>query len=146
MSARPTPQRPRAPIGPERGSATAEPRAAFAATADPIDRAHLARYSLGSPTLEREILGLFLAQLPLSIEQLRFAATDREWQVAAHTIKGSARAVGAGQVARLALAAEQTSGAADEDERDRLLSALEEACEVVESYVEGAFPPERAPT
>lgn len=145
MSARPTPHRPGAPIGPHRGSATAEQQAAFAAAADPIDRAHLARYSLGSPTLEREILGLFLAQLPLSIEQLRFAATDREWQVAAHTIKGSARAVGAWQVARLALEAEQTSGAADEEERDRLLYALEDACEVVQAYVGEAFPPERTP-
>src|SRR5689334_13235653 len=71
--------------------------------ADPIDRAHLGRYTLGSLTLEREVLGLFLAQLPLSIEQLRFASTDREWHVAAHTIKGSARAVGAWHVARLAL-------------------------------------------
>jgi HPt (histidine-containing phosphotransfer) domain-containing protein len=140
MNARPAPQRPRARLG-----NPADPATAFADPSDPIDRAHLARYSLGSPTLEREILGLFLAQLPLSIEQLQFAATDREWQVAAHTIKGSARAVGAWQVARLAQEAEQTSGAADEDERDRLLSALEEACELVQAYVDGAFPSERSP-
>jgi len=110
----------------------------------PIDRAHLARYTLGSPLLEREILGLFLAQLPLSIEQLRFAATDREWQIAAHTIKGSARAVGAAEIAALALDAERTSGIADEEERDRLLGALETACETVQSYVDEAFPPEHA--
>ncbi len=107
---------------------------------DPIDRAHLARYTLGSPTLEREILGLFLAQLPLSIEQLRFAATDREWQIAAHTIKGSARAVGAWQIAALARDAEQSSGIADEAERDRTLAALEAACEAVEGYVATTFP------
>ncbi|WP_457848625.1 hypothetical protein, partial [Staphylococcus aureus] len=53
----------------------AEPPAHVLPAAEPIDRAHLNRYTLGSPTLEREILGLFLAQLPLSIEQLRFAAT-----------------------------------------------------------------------
>lgn len=126
----------------ESRAAGAEQAAHLAAGQDPIDRAHLARYSLGSPTLEREILGLFLAQLPLSIEQLRFAATDREWQIAAHTIKGSARAVGAGQVARLALRAEQSSGAADAEVRDRLLSDLEEACETVQAYVEEAFPSE----
>lgn len=110
---------------------------------DPIDRAHLARYTLGSPTLEREILGLFLAQLPLSIEQLRFAATDREWQIAAHTIKGSARSVGAWRVARLALEAEQTSGVVDDEhDRERLLTQLEEAGEEVEHYVEETFPRE----
>lgn len=112
--------------------------------AGPIDRAHLARYTLGSLSLEREVLGLFLAQLPLSIEQLRFAVTDREWHVAAHTIKGSARAVGAWQVSQIALEAEQTSGATDEEERERLLARLEEACEQVQSYVEEAFPSEPA--
>lgn len=104
--------------------------------AEPVDRAHLARYTLGSPTLEREILGLFLAQLPLSIEQLRFAATDREWQIAAHTIKGSARAVGAWRIAELAREAEQTSGVTDEIVRERVLGALENAYEAVQSYVE----------
>ncbi len=112
-------------------------------TQEPIDRAHLSRYTLGSPILEREILSLFLAQLPLSIEQLRFAATDREWQIAAHTIKGSAKSVGAGGIAALAVEAEQTSGFADEQERDRLLAALESACDMVQSYVDEAFPPEQ---
>lgn len=111
--------------------------------ADPIDRDHLARYTLGSPTLEREILGLFLAQLPLSIEQLRFAGTDREWQIAAHTIKGSARAVGAWKIAGIALEAEQGSGLADDEERERILSALESATETVENYVEDAFTSEQ---
>lgn len=120
-----------------------EPPAHALSPAEPIDRGHLARYTLGSPTLEREILGLFLAQLPLSIEQLRFAATDREWHVAAHTIKGSAKAVGAWTVARLALEAEQSAGIADDEERDRILSTLENAFEAVQSYVEGAFQAER---
>ncbi|WP_083566994.1 Hpt domain-containing protein [Hyphomicrobium sp. CS1GBMeth3] len=109
-------------------------------TGEPIDRVHLARYTLGSATLEREIIGLFLAQLPLSIEQLRFAATDREWQIAAHTIKGSARAVGAWQIARLAEEAEKTSGVTDEAVRERVLAELETAGEAVESYVAVVFP------
>lgn len=122
-----------------------EPPVVGSATSDdPIDRAHLARYTLGSLTLEREILGLFLAQLPLSIEQLRFAATDREWQVAAHTIKGSARAVGAWEIAALAREAELSPGIADEAERNRILATLEAACERAETYVAATFPPEQA--
>lgn len=113
--------------------------AVIASAAAPIDRAHLARYTLGSPELEREILGLFLAQLPLSIEQLRFAATDREWQIAAHTIKGSARAVGAWAVSRAALEAEQVPGLDNDETKDRILAALEEAFEAVERYVATAF-------
>ena len=124
-----------------RSRSAAEPMAVLPG-ADPIDREHLARYTLGSPVLEREILGLFLAQLPLSIEQLRFAATDREWQVAAHTIKGSARAVGAWQVASIARDAEKSPGLADEEERDSLLAALEAASDAVEVYVAEAFPAE----
>lgn len=122
----------------------AEAGAPLAAGAEPIDRAHLARYSLGSYPLEREVLGLFIAQLGLSLEQLRFAATDREWQIAAHAIKGSARAVGAWEVARLAVAAEKTPGVDDADARARILASLEDACETVQSYVEEAFPDEPA--
>ncbi|AHB48825.1 histidine kinase [Hyphomicrobium nitrativorans NL23] len=117
------------------------PNPALGGTLEPIDRVHLSRYTLGSPDLEREILGLFVAQLPLSIEQLRFAVTDREWQVAAHTIKGSARAVGAGQVGELALEAEQLPAVEDASERARILAALEEAAETVRAYVAGAFGP-----
>ncbi|WP_333794188.1 Hpt domain-containing protein [Hyphomicrobium sp.] len=117
-----------------------EPLAAAIPGEAPIDRAHLGRYTLGSATLEREILGLFLAQLPLGIEQLRFASTDREWQIAAHTIKGSARAVGAWRIANLALEAEQTSGVTDEAVREHVLAMLETASEEVESFVETALP------
>lgn len=116
------------------------PAAALGPCEAPIDREHLERYTLGSPELEREILGLFVAQLPLSIEQLRFAVTDREWQVAAHTIKGSARAVGAHDVARFALEAEQLGAVDDASERARILGQLEEATEAVQAYVASTFP------
>ncbi len=115
------------------------PNPALSGAVGPIDRAHLSRYTLGSLELEREILGLFVAQLPLSIEQLRFAVTDREWQVAAHTIKGSARAVGAGQVSQLALEAERLPAVEDEVERARILASLEDAAETVRVYVAETF-------
>lgn len=127
-----------------RGAPKGRIPAPFAPPDAPIDREHLARYTLGSRELEREILGLFVAQLPLSIEQLRFAVTDREWQVAAHTIKGSARAVGAGEVSRLALEAEQLPALEDESERARVLAQLEEASEAVQTYVADAFGSDRA--
>jgi len=137
-------------MGSERNRAFQSPLSGFSPEAQavlvdalpPIDRVHLSRYTLGSLTLEREILGLFLAQLPLSIEQLRFAATDREWQIAAHTIKGSAKSVGARHVARIAVDAERTSGVLDEEERVRILAALEDACEAIETYVDEAFGPQ----
>jgi HPt (histidine-containing phosphotransfer) domain-containing protein len=72
----------------------------------PIDRAFLARFTLGNAALEREILELFAQQVPLYVEQLRKAPDARAWKEAAHGIKGAALAVGAHGLARRALEAE----------------------------------------
>ncbi|MEM8976302.1 MAG: Hpt domain-containing protein, partial [Pseudomonadota bacterium] len=63
--------------------------------ASPFNHEHLAKYTFGDPELEREILQLFVEQLPRLLNQLAQATTDRDWYMAAHTLKGSARAVGA---------------------------------------------------
>ena len=72
----------------------------------PVDLAHLRRYTLGDKALEDEVIGLFLAQLPETIAALRSAATERDWKMAAHTLKGSSRAIGAWRMAQLAQQAE----------------------------------------
>lgn len=102
----------------------------------PIDRAHLARYTLGDATLEREILGLFVAQLPLTLESLRFAPNEREWHTAAHTLKGSARAVGAWTVASLAEEAEQLTEFSNGGAVHTLLQRIERAIEEVEAWTD----------
>jgi HPt (histidine-containing phosphotransfer) domain-containing protein len=79
-----------------------------AAPRPPIDRAHLARYTLGDRALEAEILDLFAGQAPQTLARLAAAQTEREWREAAHTIKGSARAVGAFPLADAAAAIERT--------------------------------------
>ncbi|MBN9246850.1 MAG: Hpt domain-containing protein, partial [Hyphomicrobium sp.] len=76
----------------------------------PIDLAHLRRYTLGDKALEDEVLRLFLAQLPETLAALRTAATERDWKIAAHTLKGSSRAVGAWRIASLAQEAEALRG------------------------------------
>ena len=65
--------------------------------------------------LELEILGLFVEQLPITIGALEHAPTDKEWGMAAHTLKGSARAVGAWPLAALAEDAERLHGLPDAD-------------------------------
>ena len=75
-------------------------------TSEPINRSYLARFTLGNAALEREVLELFAAQMPLYVEQLRAATGNKEWKLAAHTIKGSAMAVGAQRLASLATSAE----------------------------------------
>lgn len=66
---------------------------------------------MGDATLEREILQLFVDQLPEILARLNGAETVTDWKMAAHTLKGSARAVGAWAVAECASMAE---AAADE--------------------------------
>jgi HPt (histidine-containing phosphotransfer) domain-containing protein len=70
----------------------------------PIDLAHLARMTLGDAALERQVLGMFASQSAHLIEQL--AALPAEAGALAHTLKGSARAIGAFRVAECAEALE----------------------------------------
>ncbi|MDX2289659.1 MAG: Hpt domain-containing protein [Hyphomicrobiaceae bacterium] len=75
--------------------------------ASPIDLEHLARYTLGDRDLQREIFGLFRDQLDGSLARLADAPDVAAWRMAAHTLKGSARGVGAFRVGAAAEAAER---------------------------------------
>jgi HPt (histidine-containing phosphotransfer) domain-containing protein len=101
----------------------------------PIDFVHLRRYTLGDRALELEILGLFVAQLPITIGALARAATDKQWGMAAHTLKGSARAVGAWPLAALAEDAERLASNADAGMRAETVRRLETAAEEARAYI-----------
>jgi HPt (histidine-containing phosphotransfer) domain-containing protein len=77
-----------------------------------IDRAHLSRQTLGDPDLEREILALFRRQADVMLQRLRAARGD-ERRIAAHTLKGSARAIGAWHLAEAAEAVETAEATPD---------------------------------
>jgi HPt (histidine-containing phosphotransfer) domain-containing protein len=66
----------------------------------PIDLAHLGRMTLGDPVLEREVLAMFAAQSVKLIGAL--SALPEDAPKLAHTLKGSARAIGAFAVAEAA--------------------------------------------
>jgi HPt (histidine-containing phosphotransfer) domain-containing protein len=63
----------------------------------PIDIDHLKRMTLGDENLEREVLGMFSAQSVNLIGAL--AVLPAEARELVHTLKGSARAIGAFAVA-----------------------------------------------
>jgi HPt (histidine-containing phosphotransfer) domain-containing protein len=63
----------------------------------PIDMDHLQRMTLGDARLEREVLTMFSAQAAGLIVSL--AALPADAGALAHTLKGSARAIGAFSVA-----------------------------------------------
>ena len=114
-----------------------EPVEGCQATANsvPLDHAHLSRYTLSDRSLETEILRLFLAQIPLTIESLKFASMDNDWVIAAHTLKGSARAVGVSQLADLGLEAEQLGGIGDRQACTLLIAKIEQAAVEIEAYI-----------
>jgi HPt (histidine-containing phosphotransfer) domain-containing protein len=76
----------------------------------PIDLVHLSRQTFGDHDLERELLGLFDAQAAQIAKRLHAPAAlgDADWRIGlAHTVKGSARAIGAFEVGQAAEAYEQ---------------------------------------
>ena len=71
----------------------------------PIDREHLARMTLGDDSLEREVLALFDRQADMLLARMSKSAPAVAG-AAAHTLKGSARGIGAWRVASAAEAVE----------------------------------------
>ncbi len=89
----------------------------------PIDVEHLRRMTLGDGGLEREVLAMFAAQAARLIDGL--AGLPAGAAALAHTLKGSARAIGAFGVADAAEALE--AAMADGGEPSQALAALQHA-------------------
>jgi HPt (histidine-containing phosphotransfer) domain-containing protein len=98
----------------------------------PIDLVHLARTTLGDRALEREVLQLFDRQSDILIARMRTAAPAAVAALA-HTLKGSARGIGAWRVARAAelLELAGVSGNSTDDALNGLTAASEEARTVI---------------
>ena len=93
-----------------------------------IDLEHLARMTLGEHTLEREVLTLFDRQAGLLLARMR-DAVPAAMAAFAHTLKGSARGVGAWRVAEAADAVEATAKEAAAEpggSLERLVAAVDE--------------------
>ena len=73
-----------------------------------IDENHLGRMTLGDRRLEREVLELFLRQTTIMLNRV-IGAEPPLAAAAAHTLKGSARGIGAWRVARAAELLEQAA-------------------------------------
>ena len=89
-----------------------------------LDREHLSHYTMGIEELAAEIVGLFLVQMPSILAMLRSATSPADWKLATHTLKGSARAVGAMRIAGIAAELE-TLDISDSEARQPLVEALD---------------------
>jgi HPt (histidine-containing phosphotransfer) domain-containing protein len=92
-----------------------------------IDEVHLERMTLGDRNLEREVLEIFARQTTMTLERIAGAGPARA-AAAAHTLKGSARGIGAWRVAQAAERLEQAAaGAGDEAAMITAIAELEAA-------------------
>ena len=105
-----------------------------------FDRSHLAQYTLDSPELEREIVGLFVAQLPAILDRLQNGDSREDWRVATHTLKGSALAIGACKIGDLARKLETVNSPEQDAKRKKLLSGLVQAVNEFDEMARQLFP------
>jgi HPt (histidine-containing phosphotransfer) domain-containing protein len=90
------------------------PGTAISASERPLDLVHLSRQTLGDRALEIELLGLFDKQAGQIMARLdsSLCCGDQKWRHdLSHTLKGSARAIGAVRVAAAAQAYEDALAA-----------------------------------
>lgn len=101
-----------------------------------IDLVHLARQTLGDQALEREILSLFLRQSQTLAARIRASTDVTQGRDLAHTLKGSASAVGAWKVAEAADCVEQfcrKGGQPGAQALDAMECAVKDACTAIET-------------
>lgn len=102
----------------------------------PVDLVHLAKYTLGDRDLEREVLQLFRCQARIYLERLHAAQDPRKMHDIAHTIKGSARSIGAWRVVECAEAVEVLIDSGSAKPAAPLLEALDAAVQEADGYIE----------
>lgn len=73
----------------------------------PIDMEHLFRMTLGDQQLLREVLKLFDRQMEMLLPRIAHTRAAANAAAVAHTLKGSARGIGAWRVAQAAEAVEK---------------------------------------
>jgi HPt (histidine-containing phosphotransfer) domain-containing protein len=100
-----------------------------------IDEDHLKTMTLGDRSLEREVLEIFARQTTLILSRLVGADPARAAALA-HTLKGSARGIGAWRVARATEHLEQAAGGRDREALGEACSQLEAACLEVRDAIE----------
>jgi HPt (histidine-containing phosphotransfer) domain-containing protein len=104
---------------------------------EPIDLAHLRRCTAGDDVLGQEIIALFHRNASAMVVRIAAASDADGRRQAGHSLKGSALAVGAWEVARLASAVE---AAADDPEAvARYVGELMRALERTRSFAERLF-------
>nr|WP_321456377.1 Hpt domain-containing protein [uncultured Cohaesibacter sp.] len=98
-----------------------------------LDLAHLSQQTMGDLDLQRQVLSIFVEQMKLKIPQL--APQMEGLGELAHSIKGSAKGIGAWQVAKAAEEVEKSSGDPSA-EIEALLLAVDVSLQDIETLLQ----------
>ena len=100
-----------------------------------VDFAYLEAYAGGDVGVVAEVLGLFREQAALWARLLDPAAVSEGWRDAVHTLKGSARSIGAAALGEACAEAETASDAARGAALGRVLDALDRVLADIAAYL-----------
>lgn len=103
----------------------------------PIDLVQLATNTLGNRDLEVQVLHLFKSQSRMTMERLESETDTAIRMDLIHTLKGSARAIGAQRVATACESLEGTMQSAADAPTERLVAAVDEANGYISDLLEG---------
>lgn len=106
----------------------------------PIDLVHLSRMTLGDRALERDVLALFERQIGFLMQRIEFAEAPVA-AAAAHTLKGSAKGIGAFALARAAAEVEAAATAGDAAGRAEGVISLRAAIRDTSVEISGLLSP-----
>lgn len=88
-----------------------------------FDRVHFGHQTFGDDGLQRELIGLFLAQAEEAVHTMAAPVSATAWRFLTHTLKGAALAIGAARIAARADAWERAP-APDANRRNALRALL----------------------
>lgn len=112
------------------------PTSASQETLAVIDAEHLDRITFRDLAFRNEVLTLFVREARVLEQRLASAATAEDWRVAAHTLKGMSRGVGATRLAAISEQCEQLpSTASRKDALSQLSHHIAEAIGETERIV-----------
>jgi len=103
----------------------------------PIDLVQLATNTLGNRDLEVQVLHLFKSQSRMTLERLASETDTSVRMDLVHTLKGSARAIGAQRVATACECLEDSLRDTPDAPTERLMSAVSEANGYISDLLEG---------
>jgi HPt (histidine-containing phosphotransfer) domain-containing protein len=124
--------------------AAAPTDAAPLAPVEAIDLEHLARMTLGERSLEAEVLALFEQQADVLLARMR-DSSPAAVAAFAHTLKGSARGIGAWRVAHAADAVETHALHSNAGQVASAVTRLAAAVDEAKAVIAGRLQPRTAP-